>query len=205
MQRMLESDTLRRKRGGNLDFSLHRCTTEKLNEEMNADKAITILKLPKPRSNALNIERPVMEDHFKDYICNNRVKVSHSDPQYHKKVEQRHVLELLLHESYQHLTKYGDWFKNEEGVWVMNECLPKEQDNSQETSQTDDQDALDAKAKRAHTKLMPLQRRYLKRIAQEYRLPPKVKGEPYLIDNTNRTLHVRSPSYDSIHQMDARI
>ena len=65
-------------------------------EDMNAEKALTILKIPKNRSNAnFSMDRKVLDDSFKS-ILHKRVKVKDVDPGYTDKIEQRHILEGRL-------------------------------------------------------------------------------------------------------------
>ena len=65
-------------------------------EDMNVEKAFTILKIPKNRSAVnLSMERKVLDDSFRT-LLHKRVKVKDADPSYTDKIEQRHVFEGIV-------------------------------------------------------------------------------------------------------------
>ncbi len=86
-------DEARGPRPTNFDFNINRCKTEKLQEQMTVEKAICVLKIPQTRSNASVLDRRLLEDCFMGQQVDKRARVNPEDPDYKKKIENRHVLD----------------------------------------------------------------------------------------------------------------
>ncbi|CAB4063322.1 unnamed protein product [Lepeophtheirus salmonis] len=104
---MKDQNDISQSNNSNQDM-VSRLSVEKLEEEMNFEKAMNLLRVPKMRCTNTFNDKILLDKCFMSYF-RHRYKISENNPLYQEKAEKRHVLELLLHEAYQFLSRTITW------------------------------------------------------------------------------------------------